>query len=145
MGHKTRNVEPGDFVAVPNHIKDDELTSLGFTLTNIKHLRDGVFVAGSLLTQGAGSEGGGRLRARGMQPGGDRTPTWRIHNYKADAVLLIPDHLLEVSDGPKAVPYVPQKLGIEFYLEQLIESSLDDVVSTHAVAPRSISFKKGYE
>jgi len=126
MGHKTRSVEPGDFVAVPNYIEDDELQALGFTLTNIKHLRDGVFVAGSLLTQGANSGGRGRFRARGMQPGGRATPTWRIHNYKEGAVLLIPDHLLEVSDGPKVDKYVPMELGIEFYLAQLIDSSLED-------------------
>ncbi len=128
MGHKTRDVEPGDFVAVPNYIEDDELQDLGFTLTNIKQLRNGEFVAGSLLTGGVNSTGGGRLRARAMEPGGDRVPTWRIHNYREQAVLLIPDHLLEVSDGPKAKKYVPIELGIDFYLNQLIDSSLEEVI-----------------
>ena len=128
MGHKTRDVEPGDFVAVPNHIEDDELQALGFTLTNIKQLRGGEFVAGSLLTRGANSTGGGRLRARAMEPGGKRTPTWKIHNYRVDAVLMIPEHLLEVSDGPKVEKYVPIELGLDFYLDQLIDSSLEAVV-----------------
>lgn len=96
---RLRTVEPGDFVTVPGYIEDQELLDLAFTTTDIKRLRNGEFVAGSLLTQGVGSGGGGRIRARGMMPGSPRTPTWKLNHDQG--ILIIPEHFLEVSRGPE--------------------------------------------
>lgn len=121
-----KRVEPGDFVAVPEYIEDEELLDLEFSLDNIRRLRRGEYVAGSLLTRGTTSGGRGQGRARGMVPGGDRVPTWKIDNLKG-SILLIPDHMIVVSKGPPAPkPYTPPDLGVDFDMDYLIDLAIDD-------------------
>jgi hypothetical protein len=121
----TQRVEPGDFVTVPDHIEDQELLELAFTETDIKRLRNGEFVAGSLLTQGVGSGGGGRRRARGMIPGGPRTPTWKLNHDRG--VLIIPEHFLVVSKGPKLEPRSAPPVGDECWtLEDMLDTMLGE-------------------
>lgn len=121
-----RRVEPGDFVVVPGHIKDEELLDLEFSPDSIRRLRRGEYVAGSLLTRGVTSGGRGRGRARGMKPGGDHVPTWRIDNLNG-SILLMPDHMLVVSKGPPTPePYIFSRLGPDVDLGYSIEINLVD-------------------
>ena len=120
-----RQVEPGDFVAVPEYIEDEELLELEFSADSIRRLRRGEFVAGSLLTGGVGSTRRGHGRARGMNPGEARVPTWKLDNLNG-SVLLIPDHMIEVSDGPPPrAPYVPADLGVDFGYDTLITEAVE--------------------
>lgn len=121
-----RQVEPGDFVAVPAYIEDDELRELEFSPDSIRRLRRGEYVAGSLLTRGVASKEGGRDRARGMVPGGGRVPTWKLDNLEG-SILLMPAHMLVVSDGPPAPkPYPFQDLGVDYDLSYWIEMEFAD-------------------
>lgn len=127
----TRAVEPGDFIQVPEYIEDEELLDLEFSADSIRRLRRGEFVAGSLLTGGVGSKGRGRGRARGMNPGDDPIPTWKVDNLSG-SILLIPDHMIEVSSGPPApAPYVPLDLGVDFDLDYLIEEAITEGLGKH--------------
>ena len=120
-----KTVEPGDFVTIPGYIEDQELLDLDFTTTDIQRLRNGEFVAGSLLTQGVGSRGGGRRRARGMIPGGPLTPTWKLNHDRG--VLIIPEHFLEVSKGPEPEPRDVPSVGDERWtLEEMLDTMLSE-------------------
>lgn len=126
MATTQKRVEPGDFVVVPDYIEDAELLNLEFSPDSIRRLRRGEFVAGSLLTRGVSAGGRGEGRARGMVPGGDQVPTWKIDNLMG-SILLIPDHMLAVSKGPPAPePYVPPDLGIDFGMDYLIDDAIVD-------------------
>ena len=121
-----KRVEPGDFVAVPEYIEDDELLDLEFSLDSIRRLRRGEYIAGSLLTRGVSVGGKSAGRARGMVPGGDRVPTWKLDNLKG-SILLMPDHMLVVSKGPPAPkPHIPKKLDVDFDMGHLIEIVIAD-------------------
>jgi len=129
----TRAVEPGDWVAVPEYIEDTELLKLEFSADSIRRLRRGEFVAGLLLTRGVGSKRRGQGRARRMNPGGDPTPTWKIDNLEG-SILLVPEHMLEVSSGPPAPsPYTPPDLGVDFDLHYLIEEIIAEDHDVHDV------------
>ena len=120
---RLKTVEPGDFVTIPAYIEDRELLDLEFTAGDIARLRNGEFVAGSLLTQGVGSGGGGRCRARGMVPGGPRTPTWKLNHDQG--VLIIPEHFLEVSKGPEPEPRGTAPVGEECWtMEEMLDTIL---------------------
>ncbi len=126
MATTQKRVEAGDFVAVPSYIKDTELLALQFSLDNIRRLRRGEYVAGSLLTRGVDSGGRSIGRARGMMPGGEPVPTWRIDNLNG-SILFLPDHMLVVSKGPPAPkPYIPKKLDVDFDMGHLIEIAIAD-------------------
>ena len=118
-------VEPGDFVVVPDYIEDQELLDLDFTPTDIRRLRNSEFVAGSLLTRGVGSGGGGHRRARGMIPGGPCTPTWKLNHDQG--VLIIPEHFLEVGPGPRLEPRVSPQVGEEHWtMEEMLTTILGE-------------------
>lgn len=121
MAATKRRVEKGDFVVVPDHITDNELLGLNFNSDSIRRLRRGEFIAGSLLTQGVNARGRGKGRARGMIPGGDRVPTWKLDNLEG-SILFMPVHMLAVSDGPPAPkPYQFKDLGIDFDMGYYID------------------------
>lgn len=130
MAELQRRVEPGDFVVVPEYIEDKELRELQFNSDSIRRLRRGEYIAGSLLTQGAGrGRRGGGGRARGMVPGGDRVPTWKLDNLEG-SILFMPAHMLVVSDGPPTPkPYQFIDLGIDFDMGYYIEiDMLEEII-----------------